>query len=99
MINYTKYARVKPPEQLRDEARRERVIREKQDHAAMIQRAVSVPPGWIFQRDPQDGKWGWIAPLTAEDRARRSAVRRFLVQTGQAKRLIHRLAPETKGEA
>ena len=94
MINYEKYGRVKPP-RLSDEARQELVLREKEEHAVYVQRATSIPPGWIFQRDPQDGKWGWIAPLTAEDRARRSAVRRFLVQTGQAKRLIHRLAPES----
>ena len=95
MINYTKYARVKPPEQLRDEARREQIIKQKQDHAAMVQRAVSVPPGWIFQRDPATGLMGWSAPMTEEEIGRRSANRRFLSQTGQK----HRLAPEPKEES
>jgi len=96
MINYTKYARVKPPEQLRYEARREQIVKQKQDHAAMVQRAVSVPPGWIFQRDPATGLMGWSAPMTEEEIARRSANRRFLASP---KRLIHRLAPEPKEEA
>ena len=82
--HYLAHAR-RAPKPLSDEARREKETKEKQDHAAMIQRATSWPPGWAWEtksvltvRETGERVWmllqGWIAPLTSEDLERRRKI-------------------------
>ena len=73
--HYLAHAR-RAPKPLSDEERREKEAKEKQEHAAMVQRAVSLPPGWTFDYTP--GQMCFRAPVTPEDRLRQERLRHHI---------------------